>query len=165
MLVLRPYHDPSDFIHLYRMNINPQAMHYIRPAETSEEPVRARIDHTLAYAAKHPGYGIFIIEKADTQEVLGNMIIRHANWDGAREVEIGYVIDPVFWGNGYGTAAIQLLLEYGQKQLHLNFFVAFTDAENGASNKVLQKNGFVLVGEERIYDADCLRWEKRMDPL
>lgn len=158
MLIIRPYDDQHDFIHIYKMNCNPEAMRYIRPAETEEAPVRARVNHMLAHKANCPNMGMMMIENAETGEIVGNMVIRHANWDATREVEIGYVIDPIHWGKGYATRSLELLINYA-RQHGIHHLVAFTAEANGASNRVLEKCGFVLTGKEVIYEADCLKWE------
>jgi RimJ/RimL family protein N-acetyltransferase len=157
-LHIRPYDDTIDFIHIFRMNCNPEAMRYIRPVETEEAPVRARVNHMLAHKADSPNMGMMMIENAETGEIVGNMVIRHANWDVTREVEIGYVIDPVHWGKGYATQSVELLLAYARR-CAINHLVAFTAEANGASNRVLEKCGFRLMGKEMIYEVECLKWE------
>jgi [ribosomal protein S5]-alanine N-acetyltransferase len=158
MLHLRPYNDNIDFQQIYRMNSNADAMRYIRPVATEVGPVRVRIDHTLAYAAQNPGFGIFMIERDGTHEVVGNCILRHTNWDPSLEAEIGYVIDPEQWGKGYATKTIALLIEYARQQHGLTTLVAFTDPENLASQHVLKKNGFVAAGTVEIYDSLNFKW-------
>ncbi len=160
MLHLRPYNDELDFEQIYRMNSNADAMRYIRPVETEVAPVRARVNHTLAYAANNPGFGIFMIEREDTQAVVGNCILRHTNWDPSQPVEIGYVIEPKLWGKGYATQTIALLIEYARAQHSVTHLVAFTDLENTASHRVLGKNGFLNAGVEEIYASLNIRWER-----
>lgn len=160
MLSLRPYNDEIDFPEIYKLNCDPEAMRYIRTPETEEASVRARVNITLEYSEKNAGFGIFMIINDETGAIVGNMILRHANWDNTGAVEIGYVINPKSWGNGYATQAIKLLIEYAKTRHNCTFMVAFTDANNGASNRVLEKNGFVCVGEEYIYEWNCLRWER-----
>ena len=57
-------------------------------------------------------------------------------------VEIGYWIGRPYWGHGYATAAVRLLIEEargrGLQHLYAEVFV-----ENPASMRVLEKSGFV----------------------
>lgn len=57
--------------------------------------------------------------------------------------EIGYMITPETFGKGYTTEAIRAILEYGFDELNLHSMEAIIDPDNIASEKVLQKNGFV----------------------
>ncbi len=61
--------------------------------------------------------------------------------DGVREV--GYWIGRAYWGRGYASQALALFLaEYGERPLH-----ARVVKHNAASRRVLEKNGFRVVGE------------------
>jgi ribosomal-protein-alanine N-acetyltransferase len=50
---------------------------------------------------------------------------------------------PKFNGQGYITEAIKTVVAYGFEQLNLHSIEAIIDPENRASERVLQKNGFV----------------------
>lgn len=63
-------------------------------------------------------------------------------------VEIGYAIDPAFQGKGYITEAVEVLCGWALSQKYVRFVKAETKRENIASQKVLQKNGFVFMGEK-----------------
>ena len=62
-----------------------------------------------------------------------------------RSAEIGYWIGQPFWGKGIGTLAVTEVLEIFHRT-HPEIIRVFAEvfAENKASMKVLQKNGFVL---------------------
>jgi ribosomal-protein-alanine N-acetyltransferase len=57
---------------------------------------------------------------------------------------------PEHNGKGYITEAIKAVVEYGFEQMNLHSIEAVIDPENRASERVLQKNGFVQLssGEE-----------------
>jgi len=57
--------------------------------------------------------------------------------------EIGYMILPKFEGKGYATEAVKTIVKYGFEQLHLHSIEAVIDPENFASERVLQRCGFV----------------------
>ena len=61
-------------------------------------------------------------------------------------IEIGYWIGRPYWGRGYATAAVELLVEEarrrGLERLYAEVFV-----ENPASMRVLEKAGFAREGE------------------
>lgn len=67
----------------------------------------------------------------------------------AREnaVEIGYGILPEYEGNGYATEAVQAMTQWAFGQDGVVFVEAETEPGNKASQRVLEKNGFIPDGE------------------
>lgn len=57
--------------------------------------------------------------------------------------EIGYMILPKYHNKGYVTEAVKVLLDYGFNTLNFHSIEAIIDPDNVASEKVLQKNGFI----------------------
>lgn len=74
--------------------------------------------------------------------------------------EIGYWIGEPYWGKGYATIAVKLLVEYAFKQLNLLRVYAYIFSYNTASMRVLEKAGFEneaiikssIIKGGRIYD-------------
>ncbi|WP_255198314.1 GNAT family N-acetyltransferase [Halorarius litoreus] len=64
-------------------------------------------------------------------------------------VEIGYMIDPDRWGNGYATEAVRLACGYAFRERRLNKVYATVYAVNPASARVLEKVGFQQEGTLR----------------
>lgn len=63
-----------------------------------------------------------------------------------KSAEIGYWIGEPFWGKGIASKAVELILDYGFKNLDIvRIFTGIFDY-NIASQKVLIKNGFVKEG-------------------
>lgn len=85
-------------------------------------------------------------------------------------------IHPSDAGAGYGTEAVELLVEYGFEQRRLHKFVAEVVEFNEASKRLLEKTGFVQEGRQREQDFadgeyhDCLlyglvaaEWRERVE--
>lgn len=62
------------------------------------------------------------------------------------KAEIGYELDPDYWGKGIMTETIAQIITYGFQELGLNRIEAFYNPLNIASRKVLKKNGFQFEG-------------------
>lgn len=62
--------------------------------------------------------------------------------------DVGYWIDRAYWGRGYASEALRLFLE----QLPDRPLKATVAAHNPASMRVLEKNGFTVVGEPVVED-------------
>ena len=63
--------------------------------------------------------------------------------------EIGYIINPDFWGMGYATEAAKLVIEFSFKNFNLHRIYATCDPRNVASSKVLEKIGMTKEGRMR----------------
>ena len=69
----------------------------------------------------------------------------------AHRTELGYWIASDFSSNGITTAALKTLVNHIFKNLHFDRLEAHTFCENIASQKVLEKNGFMREGLLRKY--------------
>lgn len=73
--------------------------------------------------------------------------------------EIGYMLLPEYHGKGIITEAIKEVVKYGFQVMKLHSIEAIIDPENLASEKVLQKNGFVKeahLKENEYFDGQFL---------
>lgn len=59
--------------------------------------------------------------------------------------ELSYIFDCDYWNRGFCTEAIHKILKIGFKKMRLASIYAYTVIDNGASRKVLEKNGFILM--------------------
>ncbi len=60
--------------------------------------------------------------------------------------EIGYVLNPDFWGRGLATEAVERVLRFGLEELGLHRLEARYMVENAASRRVMEKCGMVFEG-------------------
>jgi [ribosomal protein S5]-alanine N-acetyltransferase len=80
--------------------------------------------------------------KVNPSELIGTI----GFWKIQKEhyrAEIGYILHPNFWGKGIMQQAIAATIQYGFSNLNLHSIEANTNPLNTASQKLLQKNGFV----------------------
>ena len=77
----------------------------------------------------------------DTGQFIGRCGLLPWKIDGRAEVEVAYLIDRRYWGQGLGTEAAQGILDYGFEKLNLPRLICLIDAENLASIRVAQKIG------------------------
>jgi len=110
------------------------------------------------YARKDAEFFINLTKKEDPQVTFG--IIVGDEFCGViglilqgdvyrKSAEMGYWVGEPFWGRGIATEAVKKILAYGFEKLHLERIFASTFEYNGASMRVLEKNGFVKEGIAR----------------
>jgi len=83
-----------------------------------------------------------IIRKIDNQ-LLGMVEITAIDHSG---VCLGYVLARPFWGEGYMTESLQLIIQWAFRQNDIYRVWAFCDIENMASKKVMEKCGMQCEG-------------------
>ncbi|WP_037094727.1 GNAT family N-acetyltransferase [Rhizobium leguminosarum] len=91
-------------------------------------------------------------------EIVGLCSVIRAPEDG--EIHIGYGIAPSRERRGCATRAIGQLLEWARKDPRVRLLSAETGVDNIASQRVLERNGFIRAGE-RIdpEDGPVIRWQ------
>lgn len=63
--------------------------------------------------------------------------------NGSKEVEIGYGLGKEFEHNGYMTEAVRAMCDWAMKQENVSHIIAETDLDGVASQRILQRCGFV----------------------
>jgi len=81
---------------------------------------------------------LLICHDGDPAGVIGLNNVNQA-WGLA---ELGYMIAPDAWGNGYATDAARRLVQYGFEDLRLHKVKASAYENNPASQRVVEKVGF-----------------------
>jgi len=97
------------------------------------------------------------ILKTENKMVGDLCIIGEPNTDG--EIEIGYGTYEEFQNKGLMTEIVRGIIEWVKSQPKVKSIIASTDKTNIASFKVLEKNGFVKIGESET----LLNWKLQMN--
>ncbi len=88
-------------------------------------------------------------------EVAGNIV----SFEVEGETEVGYWIGKSYWGKGIATRALAMFL----KQVETRPLYAHVAKHNLASARVLQKCGFVIIGED--INGDIEEWLLKLDTV
>lgn len=126
------------------------------PNKTIEETREFLVKCIAEYEKENPEYLSFAV-------VLDNQHIGEVfAYLSEKEADIGWLINKRYWGNGYATEAAKLLVEYIKKELHRTDIVAYCDARNIASQKVMKNIGMEFAGSNgiRTYEKAVEAWEE-----
>jgi len=109
--------------------------------------IQAAYGEMLAGCLAHPGsrqwYAVWQIALTDGTPV-GDLCFKGVSGDGT--VEIGYGIYPEYEGKGYMTEAVTAMTQWAATQPGVKRVEAETEPDNGASQRVLSKAGYVPTG-------------------
>ena len=142
-----------------RLQGDPDVMRYIRAATDDPQVIHDRLGFWINYRSEQPQLGVFIATETASGSPVGYCVARHVEWQAGKELEVGYALAPEFWKRGLATEMTQALVQYVFSEFPVSLIVAFTDPLNQASQKVLVRNGFQLIGTVFIYETNNLRFE------
>ncbi|OXE99145.1 ribosomal-protein-alanine N-acetyltransferase [Flavobacterium araucananum] len=143
---------------IFILRSNPETMKFIpRPLLKSAEDALVLIAEIESKINTNVGINWAITLK-DNPKLLGIIGYYRMQPENYR-AEIGYILLPEFHGKGIIPEAVNRLITYGFEDLKLHSIEAVIDPENYASEKVLQKCGFVKEAhfkESEFYDGRFL---------
>jgi len=134
-----------------RLNIYPlsdQEMETVIANEINPD-LRAVYTQMLAGCLKYPEqriwHAMWVLELNDgSGTVVGSLAFKGLNANGT--VEIGYGIYPQYAGQGLMTEAVTAVVRWAAEQPGIAAIEAETEPDNVASQRVLEKAGFVPSG-------------------
>ncbi|RKD34384.1 GNAT family N-acetyltransferase [Thermohalobacter berrensis] len=85
-------------------------------------------------------FGDFIVLNKSSLKTVGFGGLHYKIKGG--NINISYIVDKAYWGQGLGYEIAQALLKYGFNTLRLNKIVAEIDPKNISSIKLAEKCGF-----------------------
>ena len=74
------------------------------------------------------------------------------NWDRRNQrAEIGYDLQPEFWGKGYMSEALEAVLSFARERMKLKRIDAHIYPDNLGSVRLAERHGFRFCGETKVY--------------
>ena len=101
------------------------------------------LDGCLKHTKQRQWYAVWFIMTI-TGETIGDYSFKGLDKNGT--AEIGYGLPPEHWGKGYATEAVRAAVKWAFNQPGVKHIEAETDQNNKASQRVLEKSGFVSTG-------------------
>lgn len=148
----------SDVPHFVRWYSDPEVLHWLHMSEgpaATEESERARI----AAAAEDPSQVLWVIETRRAR-AIGNLGLQQID-PVHRRAWLGICIgERDAWSQGYGSAAIRLLLRYAFESPGLRRIQLIADADNARGIRCYEKCGFY---QEALLRAHRLRYGEPLD--
>ncbi|MBP6563257.1 MAG: GNAT family N-acetyltransferase [Neisseriaceae bacterium] len=158
MSVIYQHYQPHQFEDYLALVSDERVMAMITERGLARAEAQVDFAQLLQENARHPHLGNFRVEDAATGAYLGfaKLVIAHAD---AVEAELGYMLLPQYWGQGWGTQLAEALLARARDVPQLQQLVAIIDPQNVASRHILTRLGFVTteVGTWEGLPAETLR--------
>lgn len=157
-ITLRPWHldDVSDLVALANNKNIAQFMADVFPHPYTIENGKTFI----AFASSNPNSKIFAI--IVNNKPVGSIGLHLQTDILKKNAEIGYWIGEAYWGKGIVTKAIPQMIDYGFIHMDIVRIFARIFGTNKASQKVVEKCGFILEGK---YEKTIFKNNQFLDEL
>lgn len=154
-LCLRPF-TLEDTIAMHQIINGKDVLKYFPGTQTlTAAQVRRMIERMVAHWQEHH-YGLWAVELRETAVLLGRCGLQYiAETD---EVEIDFILDRAYWGQGIATEAGKLALQFGLETLQHPLIVGVVHPENKASQRVLTKIGMQFMKETEYFGMACYKY-------
>lgn len=139
-LILR-HLEVGDLDNLFALYRDPEIRKYFPDGTLTYEDTKEELEYFLNGHPKHPELGLWATILKENNQFIGRCGLLPWTIDGRFEVEVAYLIDKTYWGQGLGTEAAQAVLNYGFETLMLHRLVCLIDDDNSASIRVAEKIG------------------------
>lgn len=157
-LGFRPFVE-GDLNNLLLLDADPETMSFFPGGVRTRQEIKNNIKRYIKdYTEK--GYGIYIIFDTSTGEFIGRAGFGDVE---SSEIEVGYLVLKKYWGKGYATKILKILLEWAKNNIKKDKIIAFTPANHIASEKVMQKAGMQFSKKGIMKGVECVIYEYKLN--
>jgi RimJ/RimL family protein N-acetyltransferase len=118
------------------------------------EETREELEWFLNGHPVHPELGLWGTIHKETGRFIGRCGLLPWTIEGHEEVEIAYLLDKDFWGEGLATEAAMGIKKYAFEKLQLARLICLIDPQNLASRRVAEKIGMKIERQVDGIDGD-----------
>jgi RimJ/RimL family protein N-acetyltransferase len=129
--------------------------HMGRPSLTREESAASLCRYDRHW--HEHGFGLVAVEDRATDALIGRSGVQyHRQW--ADDPEVGWGLDPEWWGRGLATEAGAACVRWAFDELGYERLVSICTPENVASRRVMEKLGFRVLATKRDDELGIALW-------
>ena len=142
---------PGDLDRLCVLYSDPEIRRYFPEGTLTYEETKEELEWFLNGHPDHPELGLWATIHKPTGAFIGRCGLLPWTIEQRAEVEVAYLLDKAYWGQGLATEAARAILRHGFEQLRLARLICLIDPENQASSNVARKIGMRF--EKEIEDS------------
>jgi ribosomal-protein-alanine N-acetyltransferase len=135
---------PADLAPLFALYRDPQLRQHFPEGTLSYEETREELEWFLGGHPARPELGLWATIYRPTGAFIGRCGLLPWVIDGRPEVEVAYLLDKAYWGQGLASEAGRAIVRYGFETLGLTRLVCMIDPANQASIAVATRIGMAF---------------------
>lgn len=140
-----------DLESLVDLNSDPDVRQFFPDGIQNRKQTEARMSNFFSLYEEQ-GLPCFIIFEVETNEFVGRCGFSPME---TGEIEVGYLLHKKFWGKGYASEALRLLLDWAKGNINTDYIIAFTPTAHIASVRVMQKCGMEHYKNDNAHGVAC----------
>ncbi|MBI3790607.1 MAG: GNAT family N-acetyltransferase [Gemmatimonadetes bacterium] len=137
--------DEGDLAFLSALLGDPRVMRFY-PKVLDQDEARAWIARQRQ-RYEQDGHGLWLLERRDTGEPVGQCGVAMQVVHGVRESEVGYLLAHAHWHQGYATEAARAARDWAFARYPGARVISLIRPENAPSRAVAERNGMQVAGE------------------
>ncbi len=141
--IIRPF-EPSDIPELTALQLKNKS--FLMPSEPERPKDYLTDEGQRAWLESGDGVRLAILDEG---AIAGVISLSHIMRGPLQSASVGYWVSQDQNGRGLATRALAAMIEYAFTDLGLHRLEATASPENGASQRVLARNGFTRIGVAR----------------
>ena len=146
----------GDLDDLFALYSDKEVRKYFPEGTLSYEETKDELQWFLNGHPKHPELGLWATIHKESGKFIGRCGLLPWTIKGQDEVEIAYLLDKAFWGQGPATEAAKGIMQYGFEQLNLSRLICMIDPGNVASQRVAERIGMAFEKKVDGYEGENL---------
>jgi [ribosomal protein S5]-alanine N-acetyltransferase len=137
----------DDLDALFALYRDPEIRRYFPEGTLTYEETKEELEWIIDAQYGQHGFGLWATIHKETGNFIGRCGLIPWTIEGRSEVEVAYLLDKAYWGQGLATETALAIVQYGFEQLQLPRLICLFYPENTASANVARKMGMTLEKE------------------
>ena len=156
-LLLRKWGD-EDVAAVEDIYLKPEVMEFI-PGGVWSPDRTARVVARMRELDIEQGFGFYPVLLKSLGKIIGHCGLGFL--EQTPEVEVAYVLDSRYWGQGYASEAAKAMIAHGFSRLNISRIVAVAFPQNVRSIGVMRSIGMTPLGTAHHFGAALVKYEAR----
>jgi ribosomal-protein-alanine N-acetyltransferase len=156
-LLLRKWND-EDAAAVEDIYIKPEVMEFI-PGGVWGPDRTARAVARMRELDIEQGFGFYPVLVKSIGKIIGHCGLGFL--EQTPEIEVAYILDSRYWGQGYASEAAKATIAHGFSRLNISRIVAVAFPENVRSIGVMRSIGMTSLGPAHHFGATLVKYEAR----
>jgi RimJ/RimL family protein N-acetyltransferase len=156
-LLLRKWND-EDVAAVEDIYIKPEVMEFIPGGVWSPDRTARTVARMRELDMEH-GFGFYPVVLKSLGTIIGHCGLGFL--EQTPEIEVAYILDSRYWGQGYASEAARATIAHGFSRLNISRIVAVAFPENVRSIGVMRSIGMTPLGPAHHFGATLVKYEAR----
>ncbi len=137
----------DDLPALFALYRDPEIRRYFPEGTLTLDETQEELEWFLNGHPRHPELGLWATIHKESGAFIGRCGLLPWTIEGMFEVEVAYLLDKAWWGQGLASEAGRAIVDYAFNTLQRDRLICLIDPDNRASRRVAEKIGMTLEQE------------------